>query len=99
MKKYETEAPEFSESLDIFETTDPAHADLFNQVNKKVFENTLHLRNSVKELGEKSAVTLSNTAPEDTNGLWADTSNSGGAILKYYDVKSESWVAMKATWG
>lgn len=30
MKKYETDSPQFSETLNIVETTDPVHADLVN---------------------------------------------------------------------
>lgn len=30
MKDYTTDSPEFSKSIGSFETTDPAHADLFN---------------------------------------------------------------------
>ena len=47
MKKYTTDSPEFSKTIDIYETTDPAHADLLNQVAKEIFENTLVLNNAI----------------------------------------------------
>ena len=38
---------------------------------------------------------IGDTAPENTNLLWVDTSSGG--ILKYYN--GTSWVAIKAVWG
>lgn len=47
MKDYTTDSPEFSESIGKFETTDPAHADLFNGVTTAIFQNTLVLKNAL----------------------------------------------------
>lgn len=44
MKSYKTDSPVFSDKLDLCETTDPAHADLLNQIYIKLFENTLVLQ-------------------------------------------------------
>ena len=53
MKTYETDSPVFSDVLNIFETTDPAHADLLNTVNKQLFENTLVLKKQCSENTDK----------------------------------------------
>lgn len=97
MKKYETDSPQFSETLNIVETTDPVHADLVNGINKGLFENTLCLKQEVTKLGEKSSVSVSGEPPEDTGGLWIDTSSGG--IPKYYNPQKEEWTAVKAVWG
>lgn len=97
MKTYETDSPKFSETLDIVETTDPVHADLVNGINKELFENTLCLKQEVTKLGEKSSVSVSGEPPDDTNGLWIDT--SAGGIPKYYNAEKEEWTAVKAVWG
>lgn len=47
MKKYETDSPQFSETLNIVETTDPVHADLVNDINKGLFENTLVVKKQI----------------------------------------------------
>lgn len=47
MKKYIVDNPVFSDSIDIVETTDPAHADRINQAPKQIFENTLALKRQV----------------------------------------------------
>lgn len=47
MKEYTTASPEFTESIGEFETTDPAHADLFNGVTTAIFQNTLVLKNAL----------------------------------------------------
>ena len=47
---YKTDYPDFYEKLDFLETTDPAHADLFNQIHRKIFENTLYLRNQMESV-------------------------------------------------
>lgn len=52
MKTYETDSPEFSNMLNVFETTDPAHADLVNGVNKQLFENTLVLKEKLDTIDE-----------------------------------------------
>ena len=44
--------PEFSNEIRKFETTDPAHADLLNTVNKQLFENTLVLKKQVDNIQE-----------------------------------------------
>ena len=43
MKDYTSSAPEFSETIRITETTDPAHADIINAAPKQLLENTLVL--------------------------------------------------------
>lgn len=47
MKKYIVDNPVFSDSIDIVEVTDPAHADRINQAPKQIFENTLALKRQV----------------------------------------------------
>ncbi|MBD5089368.1 MAG: hypothetical protein HDT30_11275 [Clostridiales bacterium] len=50
MKTYKTDSPEFSETLNIVETTDPVHADLVNDINKGLFENTLVVKKQIDEV-------------------------------------------------
>lgn len=71
-----------------------------------VVESRAYIQNAVtnsylEEKFEKldAKIAVSDTAPEVTSGLWADTSSSEGVILKYYDTTSKTWVAVKATWG
>ena len=45
MKNYTVNNPQFSDSISIVETTDPGHADNVNAAPKKIFENTLYLKN------------------------------------------------------
>lgn len=55
MKTYKTDSPEFSETLDIVETTDPVHADLVNGINKGLFENTLVVKKQIDEVQSSCA--------------------------------------------
>lgn len=43
MKDYTTDQPEFSASIQVVETTDPAHADNINAATKQLLQNTLVL--------------------------------------------------------
>ena len=97
MKTYKTDSPVFSTGVSILETTDTDHADNFNEPTKQLYENTLYLNQKVTELGEKSSVSVSGEPPEDTGGLWIDTSSGG--IPKYYNPQKEEWTAVKAVWG
>lgn len=77
--------PEFSSELRKFETTDPAHADLFNEVTEKLFTNELAL----KKMCEKPP--LNYTTNEDIDNIVcgnyneeSDTSTdtgSGGTVI------------------
>lgn len=53
---YKTDYPDFSDRLDLLETTDPAHADLFNKINKKLFDNTLYLRKQLDAIKDEQAI-------------------------------------------
>ncbi|MDE7426128.1 MAG: hypothetical protein K2N51_20920 [Lachnospiraceae bacterium] len=50
MKTYKTDSPQFSETLNIVETTDPVHADSINGINKGLFENTLVVKKQIDEV-------------------------------------------------
>lgn len=52
MQDYTTNNPTFSETIQLFETTTPAHADAFNKVNKALFENTMYLYNKILDVHE-----------------------------------------------
>ena len=47
--------PEYTDQIRKFETTDPAHADLFNSVAGKLVENDAFLKNAVGEAIEKAS--------------------------------------------
>ncbi len=49
MKNYTTSKPMFSESIEIVETTDPAHADNVNAAPKQLLQNTLDNRKLIME--------------------------------------------------
>lgn len=53
---YKTDYPDFYEKLDYLETTDPAHADLFNEIHRKIFENTLHLRKQMDTVTNEQGI-------------------------------------------
>lgn len=57
MKKYTSEEPQFSEEIDILETTDAVHADNVNITTVQLLQNTLVNHNNITELNE-SMVTL-----------------------------------------
>lgn len=87
MKKngYTTETPVFSDKLDILETTDPGHADILNPINRQIFENTLYLREKIKEY-------IGNTDNPDSGmgfveGIEAD--NVVGAINEVFQSGNE----------
>ena len=96
MKNYKTDFPKFSEEVAVLETTDTDNANNFNIATRQLFENTLCLKQEVTELNEKNFVSVSGEPPEDTNGLWVDTSSGG--IPKYYNAEKEEWTAVKAVW-
>ena len=52
MQEYTTNSPVFTKILPLFETTTPAHADTFNDVNKVLFQNTMYLYNRMLEVHE-----------------------------------------------
>lgn len=54
MKDYTVKEPEFHESIQIVETTDPVHADVANAAPKAIFENTLALK-GITEAGGPEA--------------------------------------------
>ena len=93
---YKTDDPQFSDTLKELETTDPAHADLFNEINKELFENTIYLKKKIKELESKGGVAISSEEPENTDALWVDT--SAGGVLKYYSKETEAWNTVASTW-
>lgn len=47
---YKTDNPQFSDTLKELETTDPAHADVFNEINRELFENTVYLKEKISDL-------------------------------------------------
>lgn len=49
MKKYTNDNPQFSESVDILETTDTNHAENFNKATRELMDNTLALKKNVEE--------------------------------------------------
>ena len=50
MKDYSISTPVFKSTLEVFETSDPAHADIVNVPIKQLFHNTLSNRNLLKNL-------------------------------------------------
>lgn len=50
MKEYTNAAPEFSPSIQVVETTDPAHADNINAATKQLLQNTLSNRAIISSL-------------------------------------------------
>ena len=56
MKTYTESDPKFSDSIQITETTDPAHADNINAAPKQLLQNTLALRKQAGELNENLAL-------------------------------------------
>ena len=50
MKDYTNNAPVFSESIQITETSDPAHADIINKAPIQIFQNTLYNCKSIEKL-------------------------------------------------
>ena len=53
MKDYMTDSPEFSKSIRIVETSDPAHADNVNAAPKQLLQNTLANRAAINTLMKK----------------------------------------------
>ena len=56
MKTYTESDPKFSDSIQITETTDPAHSDNINAAPKQLLQNTLALRKQAGELNENLAL-------------------------------------------
>jgi hypothetical protein len=54
VKKYSSENPVFSDSVDILETTDTNHAGNFNAGTKELFENTLVNQQGIQSMEETS---------------------------------------------
>ena len=50
MKEYTAQNPVFSESVQITETSDPAHADNINAAPTQLLQNTLANRKEIEEL-------------------------------------------------
>lgn len=50
MKEYTSTEPVFSDSIQVVETTDPAHADNINAATKQLLQNTLANRQAVSDL-------------------------------------------------
>lgn len=80
MKIYTADNPKFSSTLKELETTDPAHADLFNQINKDLFNNTLFLKDNEKLLEQK----LKEIA-QNCGGLSFSVTNEGILTVTYDD--------------
>ncbi len=59
MKDYMTDSPEFSKSIRIVETSDPAHADNVNAAPKQLLQNTLANRAAINTLMKKMDSLLS----------------------------------------
>ena len=51
MKEYTSKEPVFSESIQVVETTDPAHADNVNAAPKQLLQNDLVLHDKIKKKG------------------------------------------------
>lgn len=82
MKTYKTENPEWSNEIDIFETTDPGHASNFNRPVKKLFENTLHLKETSRQL-EKNILKIENSVSviDDATGTVTTTYADGTRVV------------------
>lgn len=88
MKDYTNNTPEFSEIIKILETTDPGHADILNEPLKKLFQNTLVIRDAIQELiQDLSALQTelgdhTHSADDITSGTLAvERGGNGGYIL------------------
>lgn len=82
MKTYKTENPEWSDEIDIFETTDAGHASCFNKPVKKLFENTLYLRETSRQL-EKNILSIENSVSviDDATGTVTTTYADGTRVV------------------
>lgn len=76
MKTYETDSPQFSETLNIVEPTDPVHADLVNGINKELFENTLVVKKQIDEV-QNTCVKGSGIKFSVENGILTVTYDDG----------------------
>lgn len=56
MKEYTSSAPVFSGSIQVVETTDPAHADNINAAPKQLLQNTLALYTYIEELSKEETI-------------------------------------------
>lgn len=87
--------PIFDNVMRMLETTDPAHADVFNELFQKLISNLEYLKQFKPDPEDiPKGIIKSETAPADTDALWIDTGNGG--IPKYFN--SEAWVAVAAVW-
>jgi len=95
MKDYTTEQPEFSASIKVVETTDPAHADNINAATKQLLQNTLVL-NSI--LGGILAVTVNDGVLCLPRVLDTDYSDEMLVLpdgsMKYYEADEEMEISV-----
>ncbi|MCM1220436.1 MAG: hypothetical protein NC548_38720 [Lachnospiraceae bacterium] len=91
MKAYETSNPEWSDTMEILEVTDPGHADNFNVPIKKLFENTLVLKKDTEQSQEsiKNALSAENCVIE--------ISDDGNMITTVYEDGARTVTAVKNT--
>ena len=82
MKEYTSANPAFSESINIVETTDPAHADNINAATTQLLQNTLFIMNLIDNIG---AVTLTDITI--SSGDWKKEQDSQGGYSYYAEVQ------------
>ena len=72
------------------------HDETKNFINNVLVPAITALEMSIGSLGKQvgGAVTVSNTAPADTNGLWVDTAN--GNVIKFFN--GSEWTTCAAVW-
>lgn len=72
MKKYNNlENPEFTQEIDIFEVTDPAHANVLNIPVKQIYENTMVNQLTKVDKEEGKSLSDNNYSDEEKNKLAA----------------------------
>lgn len=89
---YAPENPTFSESLDLLEITDPGHADLFNKLYKKIFDNTLVLKKKVEASQNAEVFNTLSAAIEILNAAPIGTFKTGDDLLIVQSDVPDLWV-------
>ena len=89
MKDYTNNAPVFSESIQITETSDPAHADIINKAPIQIFQNTLYNCKSIEKLERNAGnAEAHNTETEYQKG---DYCTNDGSTYKCMQPTQGEW--------
>lgn len=89
MAKFEV-SPVYTETTEKYSTSDPGHADVFNEKMQILLDNDNYLNKEMQAGGNH----IGPEAPENVNKIWIDT--SVGGVAKYYD--GETWTPVLSVW-